>query len=128
MSKVKDLERELEIMKRKEFLDVYNDFNDWLMSIGFRKAKYDEGSMGSYHYSHYEKFVDSLWGVEDFIHDVLKIRVNFVRDRHYHKYMIVGGLGAHSEVKSQDEFKTIITDWVKREVTKLQEQLNQIYI
>lgn len=109
MKSKKELERTVEVLERKQFLNVYFEFNNWLSSIGFRSAKYNEGcSYTQFHYSDYDKFIDSMHSVECYLHDTLDWSIYFLRDRNEHKFMFVGNLGAHSEVYSLEEMKELI--------------------
>jgi len=126
--KLKELKREVEFLKREAFLDLYTDFNIWLDSIGFRVARYDESDISSYHYSHYDKFIDSLYGVENYLHNTLKLRLTFMRDRYEHKYMIVDVMGSHSDVMTQEEFKVTMGDLVRKCRDELQAKLNEIVV
>lgn len=120
----KELERTVEILERQRFLDVYSEFNRWLLSLGFRSANYKE-SMGhlNYHYTHYDKHIDSLHSVECYLHDTLKLSIHFLRDRYEHKFMFVGVMGSVSETTNIEQTKELILI----EVRKLRdEQLSKL--
>jgi hypothetical protein len=110
---MKKTKKELEI--RQRFLDVYSEFNKWLYSLGFRSANTKEG-MGhlSYHYGHYDKHIDSLWSVENYLHDTLKLSIHFLRDRHEHKFMFVGEMGSFSSTYNIEQTKELILNDVRR--------------
>ena len=127
MGKIKDLEQELEFLKRKEFINYYVEFNEWLDTMVWRPATYKErGTPSDFHYHTYDNYIDSLWGIEAYYHDTLNLSIRFMRDRYEHKYMIVGEFGGYSEVKTQDEMKTILGDLVRKHVTELRTKLDKI--
>lgn len=121
MEKKKSKKELLEILEQKEmterkvFLDVYHDFNTWLRSLGFRAGKYTEcATPADYHYSWYDKYIDSLHGVELYFHDTLKISIRFLRDRNTHKFMFVAGsIGEHGEVRSIEQVKELLLNKVR---------------
>jgi len=104
-----------EFNERKQFLDVYSEFNLWLKSIGFRIGHYwnESATTEDCHYSHYDDHIDSLWGIEHYIHDALNLSIRFLRDFHEHKFMFVGKMGSHSEVYSLEQTKEIILNEVR---------------
>ena len=119
----KELERTVEILERKQFLDVYSEFDKWLSSIGFRNGCFEQGSYYDYHWSHYDKYIDSLYSVELYLHDTLKLSIRFMRDRNVHKMMFVGEMGSCSETYNISEMKELILI----EVRKLRdEQLSKL--
>lgn len=119
----KELERTVEILERKQFLDVYSKFDEWLCSIGFRNGCFEQGSYYDYHWSHYDKYIDSLYSVELYLHDTLKLSIRFMRDRNIHKMMFVGEMGSCSETYNISEMKELILI----EVRKLRdEQLSKL--
>lgn len=90
-----------EIKERQKFIDIYNDFDKWLRSLGFRSGNYRESSSYSaFNYSHYEEKIKSLYGVEVYINEVLNLALYFTRDRYEHKFMFVGEMGMHSDTLS----------------------------
>jgi hypothetical protein len=99
-----------EILERKKFLDIYIEFNTWLSSLGFRQGHFWKESTTAMdcHYSHYEKYIDSLYSVEHYVHDGVKLSIRFLRDRYEHKFMFVGELGSYSETHTLEEMKEII--------------------
>ena len=124
MKKIKkELETIVGILERKQFLDVYSKFDEWLSSIGFRSGCYEQGSYYNYHWSHYDKYIDSLYSVELYLHDTLKLSIRFMRDRNIHKMMFVGEMGSCSETYNISEMKELILI----EVRKLRdEQLSKL--
>jgi hypothetical protein len=102
----KQLERTVEILERQIFLDVYTEFDRWLLLLGFRSPNTKE-SMGhlNYHWGHYDKHIDSLYSVECYFHDTLKLSIHFLRDRHEHKFMFVGEMGSCSELQTLNKQK-----------------------
>ena len=131
-SKKKELEQEIAILKRTEFLNVYSEFNKWLFSIGFREGHYwNESSTSSdVHYSHYDKFIDSLYSVEHYVHDTLKLSIRFMRDRYEHKFMFVGmGLfGGYSAIYTLEQTKELILNKAKEIKAEKLSELNAVNI
>lgn len=108
-----------EIKERQKFLDIYNDFDKWLRSLGFRSGNYKESSNHlAYNYSHYNKKIDSLYGVEVYINEVLNLALYFNRDRYEHKFMFVGEMGMHSDTLSLVE----MMDSISKDCRALKEQ------
>lgn len=101
---------ENERLERQKFLDIYNEFDRWLLSLGFRQGHYykESSTAMDYNYSHYEKYIDSLYSIEHYIHDCLKLSIRFIRDRYEHKFMFVGDFGSHSETHTLKETKEVI--------------------
>jgi hypothetical protein len=99
-----------EIKNRQKFLDIYSLFNAWLLQIGFREGHYwnEATSYADYHYSHYDNEINSLNGVELYVHDVLKLQIRFLRDRYEHKMMFVGDMGSFSKIYNINEAKELI--------------------
>lgn len=98
-----------EFETKQKFIEVYSEFNKWLASLGFRRANTKETmSYLTYHYTHYDKHINSLWGVENYIQDTLNMSIHFLRDRDEHKIMFVGELGSYSETFTIDEVKELI--------------------
>jgi hypothetical protein len=99
---------------RMSFLKVYDEFNLWLRQIGF-VVKHSSTTQ-DFNYSHYDEYVDSMYGVEFYTHPVLKLSLRFVRDNNEHKVMFVGeGLfGEHSEVIPLEDVKPNILEAVRQ--------------
>lgn len=108
--KTKDKEYE----ERKQFLQVYTDFNNWLYKLGFESDKSYKSTHLDFHYSWYDEKIESLCSVEHYINERLKMSLRFLRGRNEHKFMVVGELGSHSELLSIDEFKKDIQNEVIR--------------
>lgn len=125
----KELERTIEILERQRFLDVYSEFNKWLYSLGFRQGHYwkESATLSDYHWSHYDKDIDSLHSVECYVHDVLKLEIRFLRDRHEHKFMFVGGMGSTSIIYTIDQMKELILNDVKELKNEQLSKLNSLY-
>lgn len=104
--------------ERKQFLQVYTDFNNWLFKLGFESDKTYKSNSLDYHYSWYDDKLESLSSVEHYINERLKMSIRFLRGRNEHKFMIVGELGASSELIPIDEFKELL----KQEVIKLRDE------
>ena len=120
----KELERAVEILERQKFLDIYSEFDRWLLSLGFRSANTQE-SMGhlNYHWGHYDKHITSLYSVENYLHETLKLSIHFLRDRYEHKIMFIGEMGSYSETTTIEQTKELILI----EVRKLRdEQLSKL--
>lgn len=110
MKKKKEaLSRTIKNLERPIFLDIYVQFDKWLVSLGFRSAAYNErGTIYDYHYSHYNKHIDDMFGVEHRLHDTLKLSIYFLRDRNKHKIMFIGNVGSYSKTMSIEEAKESI--------------------
>lgn len=122
MLKKNKLQEELEFEKRKQFLITYNtDFDQWMSALNFKSIR--SNTPADYHYSHYNEFVQALYGVEVFRNEFLNIDVRFIRDFYEHKFMIVGILGGHSEVYSMEKFKSLILEGVNKSLTEIKENL-----
>ena len=116
-----------EISDRQKFIDVYNEFDKWLYSLGFRQPDFKERSTPmDFHYSFYNKYIDSLDSVECFKQYTLNLSIYFLRDRNEHKFMFVGSFFSHSEVMSIDKAKQEILKQVKELRDKLLKELNKI--
>ncbi len=111
----KELERTVEILERQRFLNVYTKFDRWLLSLGFRSANIKEGMRHlNYHWGHYDKHINSLYSVENYLHDTLKLSIHFLRDRYEHKIMFVGEMGSCSETTTIEQTKELILIEVRR--------------
>jgi len=105
------------------FLHVYLEFDEWLSTIGFEPDRSYKSTPMDYNYSWYKEKINSLYSVEHYINERLKLSLRFIRDRNEHKFMIVGKLGSSSELLSIDEFKELL----KKEVIKSRdEELNKL--
>ena len=104
----------IEHKKRKQFLQAYTDFNNWLLKLGFESDKSYNSTHLDCHYSWYDNKIESLCSVEHYINKRLQISLRFLRDRNEHKFMVVGECGSHSELLSLDDFKKEIKDEVIR--------------
>jgi hypothetical protein len=126
---MKKSKKELEFLERKNFLDVYADFDRWLISVGFKSAKFKE-SMDhlNYHWSHYDKDIDSLYSVECYLHDTLKLRINFLRDRYEHKFMFVGEMGSYSKTTNIEQTKELILIELRKLRNEQLSKLNELSV
>ena len=120
----KELGRTVEFLKRQRFLDVYTEFDRWLLSVGLRTANTKESmSLLNCHYGHYNKYIDSLYSVENYLNDTLKLSIHFLRDRYEHKFMFVGEMGSFSETTNIEQTKELILIEVRKlrdeQLTKL---------
>ena len=111
-------QKDNEYEERRKFLQVYTDFNDWLSKLGFECDNTYNSTALDYHYSWYDDKLESLCSVEHYINEKLKMSIRFLRGRNEHKFMIVGELGASSELITIDEFKELL----KQEVIKLRDE------
>ena len=113
-----------DLKERQKFLDVYTEFNDWLSTIGFRRGHYwtESTTSSDYHYSMYDKYIDALYGVEHYVHDILKFDIRILRDRNEHKILFVGNAYTFSEVYSLENAKQEILNELRTiRDTKLKE-------
>lgn len=110
--------KDKEYEERKLFLQVYTDFNNWLFKLGFECDRSYKSTALDCHYSWYDEKLESLYSVEHYINERLKISIRFLRGRYEHKFMIVGEFGASSELIPIDEFKELL----KQEVIKLRDE------
>jgi len=108
------MKKDKEYEERKQFLQVYADFNNWLLNLGFESDKSYKSTHLDYHYSWYDEKLESLYSVEHYINERLKMSLRFLRGRNEHKFMVVGELGSYSELLSIDEFKNDIQNEVIR--------------
>lgn len=113
------------ISKRDKFLKVYQEFNQWLIDLGYRNGHFwkEASTFQDIHYSHYGKHIDSLHGVECYIHDILGMSLRLLRDRHEHLIMFTGKMGRHTDVYTLGEAKELILNRLKEEK---QSQLNKL--
>ena len=120
----KELERTVEILERQKFIDVYAEFDRWLLLLGFRSANTKESMIHlNYNWGHYDKYINSLYSVENYLHDTLKLSIHFLRDRYENKIMFVGEMGFCSETTTIEQTKELILI----EVRKLRdEQLSKL--
>lgn len=107
-----------EYEERKHFLQVYTDFNNWLFKLGFKSDITYKSTALDCHYSWYDDKIESLYSVEHYINERLEMSIRFLRDRNEHKFMIIGELGASSELIPIDEFKELL----KQKVIKLRDE------
>jgi len=114
------------IAKRQEFLTVYSHFTDWLITLGFRMGHYwkESATPLDVQYSHFK--VDSLYGVEHYIHDVLKISIRFLRERNSHTFFIVNGFMELSIGLTLSEFKNLILENVHQTKSEMMTSLTSI--
>lgn len=116
-----------EIKFRLDFLTVYQDFTEWLYSVGFRPKDINEGSSAEDNWcSAYESYVDSLFGTEVYIHDALKLVLRFARDRNEHKCIFIGMFGCNSDTYPLQDFKNEVMRWLSAEKAAKLEHLNSL--
>lgn len=122
------MKKSSETLEREKFLNVYSDFSNWLFSLGFRQGHFWKESSASadYNYSHYENHIKSLYGVEHYVHDVLRLSIRFLRDKHEHKIMFVCILGSYSKTYTIEEAKDLILSDVRKLRDEKIEELNAL--
>jgi hypothetical protein len=108
-----ELEAKLRISERQRFIDVYNNFNSWLHSIGFRQANMKEIG-GHLDCNFWTTEIHSMHSVEQYVHDVLGWRIWFMREQNRHVFYIVVGFMSRSEELTLEQFKEYISTTVKR--------------
>ena len=99
--------------RRVKFLKIYTDFDKWLINTLYFKDTHING-VRDYNYSHYKKYIESLYGVEHYKQDSIRLSLIFIRDRHEHKFMFIGEMGSISKVYTINKFKKLIIEDVKR--------------
>lgn len=120
------MKKDTEKDDRKKFLLDYTQLDNRLHELGFKCVK--TNTPADYHYSHYNKIIDDLYGVEHFVNETLNLSIRFLRDRHEHKIMMVGTVMQAGNVYTLKEADLCITHWVKDQKTELLEKLNLIKI
>lgn len=98
------------IEKREKFLSVYFKFDSFLNELGFVKT--NSNTTLDFHYSKYDEIFNSLYSVEYYKNDLLKISLRFLRDRNKHRFIFAGGFASHSQPIDLEEFKLIIKNHV----------------
>ena len=96
--------------ERLEFIEIYQDFDRWLLNLGFTVEH--SSTPQDYHYSSYNNLINSLYSVEHYINKRLGLSLRFLRDRNKHMFMVVGDFGSCSDIYSIDEFQQIILDTI----------------
>jgi len=99
---------DLEIIERQKFIDVYTEFDKWLISIGFKNKR--TSNMEDYHYSTYNELITPMYSVEHYSNEFLMMSIRFLRDSYEHKFIIASGnpFGQHSTTMTIDEMKELI--------------------
>lgn len=105
-----------------EFIEQYNAFNKWLLSIGFKSIP--SNTQLDYHYSYYNKHIDSLSSVEHYRHTILETSIRFLRDRNEPIFYVI----AEDETYSIQEFKEYIFNLLTNIKNEKIEKLNSINI
>lgn len=97
-----------EYEERLAFLNTYDEFDQWLRRVGYKRAQ--SSTTSDFQWSHYDKLVDSMYSVEYYRHPVLKMDMRFLRDKNEHKLVFVGGgmFGEHSKVVTLEDAKASI--------------------
>ena len=106
--------------KRKKFLKKYAKFDKWLNSKGLSQQQ--SNTVFDYHYSFYDKKVDSMHSVECWRNPILKISIRFLRDRNKHLFYIID----QDVLLSLKEFKKTIKIILNLEIDKQLKQLNEL--
>ncbi len=119
--------RKIEVLERQQFIDVYENFNKWLRQMGYRPAKIiGESSLTDNNTLIHS--VDTLWSVEHYVLDALRMHLYFVRERNKHVYYFVHGLFEHSYPHTEEEFKAQILKDTKAKKEAMLNQLNNVLI
>jgi hypothetical protein len=112
-----------QIKERQVFLDVYNDFDDWLNGLGFRMGHYWKESGGALD-CNYWKDIESLRSVEHYVNDTLQLSIRFIRLREEHSFHIICGYMLLSRKLSMTEMKdhifSICQEIKKKKLDKLE--------
>jgi DNA relaxase NicK len=111
--------------KRNRFIEKYQKFDKWLYSIGFRSATFKENS--TYLDYNYHTDIDTMYAVECYIHDTLKLSIRFIRENKRHIFYVTGGAPYERSVgiKLVDFQKDIFRQVTELKRKKIQE-LNKI--
>jgi len=120
-----ELEAKLRISERQRFIDVYNNFNSWLHSIGFRQANLKEVG-GHLDNNFWTNEIESMHSVEQYVHDVLGWRIWFIREQNRHVFYLIVGFMNRSDELTIEEFTKYILTTVKRMRDEKLVQLNAI--
>ena len=117
----KELKKSLEFQIRMEFLSVYTEFDKWLSLYNFKSMH--SNTTSDYLYSHYSQSIKTLYGVEHYKNDFLRISIRFLRDKDKHVFMFVGDIGSYSEVYEIEEFKNILKKQIEESLTEIKNNL-----
>lgn len=115
-------------VERKSFLNIYNDFDVWMRSLGFRNATLKE-SMSPMNYNYWTggaNKVDSLYSIENYIQDTLNLSIHFMRDKNKHVFYVVGGMMQISEPIELKQFKADILKQVTELKANILKELSKI--
>jgi hypothetical protein len=103
-----------EIKQRLEFINEYSKVDKFLIDLGFRSGHYwnDSSTPSDIYYDQYRKYIDGLYGIEHYIHDILKLSIRFIRDRNEHRIMFINGYISLSDSYDIEGFKKLVLDEV----------------
>lgn len=101
-----------DFLKRKKFIDVYDELNEWLKSKGFIQTALN--TEADYAYSFYDDLVEggALLGVECFTNEILKLRIRFICGATKHEIRIVEEL-SYSDKLTIIDFKCNIINMLR---------------
>jgi hypothetical protein len=119
-----------EFKARQEFLNKYKEIDILLESLGFRVGHYFKESATVYDilYTEYRKYINPLYAVEHYVHDILDIQIRFIRDWNEHRIMFVVDIMTLSDSYSLEGAKELIIKMVKDIKDKKLNELNLINI
>lgn len=119
-----------EFKARQEFLEKYKEIDILLESLGFRVGHYWRESATVYDtlYSGYRKYIDPLYAVEHYVHDILDIDIRFIRDWNEHRIMFIIDMMTLSDSYTLEGAKELIIKMVKDTKYKKLNELNLINV
>ena len=112
-----------DFLKRKKFIDVYDELNEWLKSKGFIQTALN--TEADYAYSFYDDLVEggALLGVECFTNEILKLRIRFICGTTKHEIRLVDTF-SYSDLLTITEFKCTVIELLKAKRDELCELYN----
>lgn len=114
--------------KLKEFQDKYNQFDDWLKTVGFKYGNnWKENNKVS---TVIKTKINSLYGVEHYVHEVLNTSIKFIRDKNEHKVVFINKTDENiSPVMNLDDAKKcILNNLIIKRNKKLKQLQNLKFI
>lgn len=128
MSKKKELENKINILERQAFLDVYSEFNNWLIKcVGFKDVsmKIRFGDCNTLN-NVITNEIDTLYGVEHYFIEALNLSLYFARERNKHIFYVVEGFFARSAPFTLEEFKADIVKQITERRNKKMDDLSKL--
>lgn len=122
-SQKSQLERQLFISERQRFLDVYDNFNEWLRYLQFKQG--DGGTELDCNYWHE---IDTIYGVEHYMNNALNISLRFMRERNKHIFYIICGPFIRSYPLTIDEMKIEVMKDVRSIKDEKLKELSKILV